>query len=147
MKKWISNWLLTTMLVVSMLGCVTPDEGQDGVVVRAEQSIQITFDTMNTFLKIEHDNREFVKTKLPDVHKYAEWLRQPVRKVGTSSATERRGVMIVNSLIVVKNEYKSARTQENYSKLLQALATGSELLNEIRFHLTAINEPQVYGTN
>jgi hypothetical protein len=121
----LSLWFIT--------GCATPTG--DAVVVRAEQTIAIAYDTLDTFLKLEHDNKEMVKAKLPEVHKFAEKLRQPVTVGGK---TQPFGVSVIQSALDVKNAYKRNRTPENKANLITALSALESVVRESQQHLTAI---------
>ena len=114
-------------------GCVTPTG--DSVVVRSEQTIAIAYDTLDTFLKLEHDNQALIKTKVPEVHKFAEKLRQPVTVGGK---TQPFGVTVIQSALDVKNAYKRNRTPENKASLISALAALESVVRETQQHLTSI---------
>jgi hypothetical protein len=117
-------------------GCASILPGHDPVVVRAEQSLQIAFTTFDTFLKLEHDNKARVKEKVPEVHKFAEWLREPVQFEGKSVP---RGVSIIQSANNVKTAYKRNRTEANKANLVTALAAVESAVREAQKHLTQIN--------
>jgi hypothetical protein len=119
-------------------GCVAPNDGQDNVVVRAEQTLSMAFDTFDAFLKMEHQFREQTKEKLPEVHKFAEWLREPVRVTGTSGTMKPRGIALIESANNVKNSYKDNRSPESKATLISALAAVESALVETQKHLTRI---------
>lgn len=124
--------LLALLLPFSVVGCAALAPGADPVVVRAEQSIQIAFSTFDTFLKLEHDNSAKVKDKAPEVHQFAEWLREKDAS-GTS-----QGIAMIRSADNFKNAYKSNRTAENKANLITILATLESAVSETQKHLTAI---------
>lgn len=113
-----------------LAGCTTLQPNADPVVVRAEQSIQVAFATLDTFLKVDHANRELFKTSLPEVHKFAEYLRAPV---GNPPAP--RGISYIESAVKVKNAYKLNRTAENKASLVTALATLETLIQQTQAQL------------
>lgn len=123
----LALWLVT--------GCASVPEGQDLVVVRAEQSLSIGFDTIDTFLKIEHDNQALIKAKVPEVHAFAEKLRA---KVTVGGKTQPFGISVIQSATDVKNAYKRNRTPENKANLISALAALEGIVRETQQHLTAI---------
>lgn len=142
------KYLIQISLWIALLfniGCASVEVGQSKTVVRAEQSIEILANTTVTFLKIEHENRQLVKAKFPKVHEYAEWLRTPVRKVGTSGETIRRYEQLIKSVLEVKDAYKKNRNPENEQRLIQALATAEELLRQIQVNIATLNNQEIYG--
>lgn len=142
--KFFKNLILSLALLL-IPACATVEEGQSKIVVRAEQSVEILANTVITFLKIEHENRRLVQEKFPAVHEYAEWLRTPVRKVGTSNETVRRYEQIIKSTLEVKDAYKKNRNPENEQRLIQALATAEELLRQIQINIATLNNKEIYG--
>ena len=129
-------------------GCASLEKNADPAVVRAEQTLSIAFDTMNTFLKLENQFRDETIDKAPDVHKFAEWLREPVSLTKESQPLEgvtfsdsvRRGLAIIESANRVKNVYKSNRTPENKEKLIAALAAVEAALAETQKHIANLRK-------
>jgi len=132
--NWMVRWSLCLALLV-MTGCASVAPGHDPVVVRAEQSLSIAFDTIDTFLKLEHDNQELVKKKLPEVHAFAQKLRA---KVTVGGKTQPFGISVIQSATDVKNAYKRNRSPENKANLISALASLEAIVRETQQHLTAI---------
>lgn len=112
-------------------GCKTPNAGQDVAVVRAEQTLSIAFDTFDAFLKMEHQYRKETAERMPEVHKFAEWLREPVDG-------KPRGISIIESANKVKTAYKANRSPESKVTLISALAAVESALSETQKHLTRI---------
>jgi predicted metal-dependent hydrolase len=138
MKMMMMNWMVRLILclaLVVMAGCASVQEGHDPVVVRAEQSLSIAFDTVDTFLKIEHGNREVIKAKVPEVHAFAEKLRE---RVTVGGKTQPYAISLIQSATEVKNAYKRNRSLENRANLISALASLEALVRETQQHLTAI---------
>ena len=83
MKKLLLAFILPAALLFSpvafqscsSISVPTGVTANQNVVVDAEKTIAISTETFDTFLKAEHDNRAFVKTHLPQVHSFAEYLR------------------------------------------------------------------------
>lgn len=109
--------LLSTFGLLLCFGCAALSPGADPIVVRAEQTISIAFATINTFTKLDDENRELFRTKVPEVHAFAEWLRAPI---GYPPAP--RGIALIASAHSVKLAYKAARTPDNKANLVTALA-------------------------
>lgn len=128
------RWSLCLALWV-MTGCASVAPGHDPVVVRAEQSLSIAFDTIDTFLKLEHGNQELVKQKVPEVHAFAQKLRA---KVTVGGKTQPFGISVIQSATDVKNAYKRNRSPENKANLISALASLEAIVRETQQHLTAI---------
>lgn len=66
--------LSLAILALFLSGCVTTG---DPVVVNAEKSTRVANDTIDAFLKLEWQNQVVVKAKLPQIHSFANSLRQP----------------------------------------------------------------------
>jgi predicted secreted protein len=114
--------LLAALVVLSFVaGCATVTSG-DPIVVRAEQSVNIAFDTVDTFLYVEKYHRADLEKISADIHKVAE----SVREKGPD------GFRAARRLIDV---YKNNRTDENKANLLTALAFVQALANEVSPYL------------
>jgi hypothetical protein len=62
--------------VLAAAGCRAVAPGSDPVVVRAEQANATGIEAVDLFLKVEHDNRAWVRAELPAVHATAETIRR-----------------------------------------------------------------------
>lgn len=104
--------LITAVLLLGALclsGCSALRPGADPVVVRAEQATQAALVTFDTFLKIEHEQRAFYRTTMPEAHEFAEHLRKEGPKwLATARAMTRA--------------YKANRSPDNKAGLATALA-------------------------
>lgn len=122
-----------SLMVVAMLagwsGCSTLAPGADPVEVRAEQVEGLFADTADLFLKLEYENIDYCRTNLPDVHKAAEFLRQPVT-LGTNVWP--RDIAMVQSFDATRRAYKSNRTSENKASLIAGLSALEEALRQIQ---------------
>jgi len=129
MKTPLRNLLLILSLVCAF-GCATLAPNADPVEVRAEQSVSVAFDTFDVFLKIELANEALLKTKAPDVVKFAAWLteRQP--------DGQPRGVSIIQSANAARRAYKANRSADNKATLAAALAALETALAETNKQLT-----------
>jgi hypothetical protein len=130
--KTLIRYLLAMALAISVTGCATLNPGADPVVVRAEQSIKVAFDTFDTFLKMEKSNQARIRDKVPAVHEFAEWLRAP----GPNGSP--RGIAIIESANTVKNAYKRNRSPENKANLISALAAVEAAVSQTQKHLISI---------
>ena len=130
--KQIRSILLLTVALALCAGCKTILPGNDPIIVRAEQSIQVAYATFDTFTALDNDNRELFKTKFPTVHEFAEWLRASVGQPPMP-----RGLSIIQSANRVKLAYKSNRTAQNKASLVTALATLESAVMESQRQLAA----------
>lgn len=125
--------LLLLIPLLLLIGCATLDHGADPVEVRAEQTISGASDTMDLFVTIENDWREYCKKKLPEVHDAAEWLRAK-QPDGLP-----RGLSMVSSANKARLAYKKNRTPENKANLLTAIATLQTASREAESQLANFN--------
>lgn len=122
-----SGWLFT--------GCAALDPNADPIEVRAEQTISTTFDAMDTFEQIELENQALIKAKAPQVHEFAEWLREPLQQEeGTSMP---RGISMINSATLVRRAYKANRTPENKASLASAVAALEQIEHQVQDNITS----------
>jgi hypothetical protein len=99
-------------------GCAV-DAGSDPVVVTTEKTTATAFDTIDTFLKIEHENRAAVAAQLPAVHAFAEKVRKDApaafREVRAATAAYKAsratgdGTRMDNALLAVQTLARQAR--------------------------------------
>ena len=73
MKK--TKTIISAFVILALVSCSTLP-GNDPVVVNAEKITAVAYTTIDTFLKLEYENQALVKSKLPQVHAFAEQLRQ-----------------------------------------------------------------------
>lgn len=121
------QYQLSPILVAALLfsgGCKTLT-GNDPVVVDAEKSTSIAFETINTFLKLEYDNQAIIKQQAPAVHTYANYVRiHSPQWISTARA--------------LTNAYKSNRTPANKANLQTALAVLTQAISQIGQYTTKI---------
>lgn len=86
-------------------------EGSDPVIVRAEQTLAISFATVNAFINWEHANRRVAG---PQVTKAADAIRKAAPDV----------FRLANSLL---QKYKAAKSEENKSQLNNAISAVTDL--------------------
>jgi hypothetical protein len=128
--------IVILLLVCSLAGCASLDPKSDVVEVRAEQTVSIAFDTFDTFLKLEMQNRDMLLKKAPEVAAFADTLRRPVMDSGKQVPW---GVSLVESANRTRLAYKMARTPENKASLLSALAAVESALAETNKQLANAN--------
>ncbi len=106
--------LFTSCLVLCALvgftGCTTLKPGADAVVVRAEQTETMARATFETFLKVDHADRDFWREHGEAAHEFAEWLRTAQVPGDPSS---RRWIVMVSNLDEVKRNYIKRRATSN----------------------------------
>jgi hypothetical protein len=113
------------VIAVLIYGCATT-AGNDPVVVSAEKTNSIAVETINTFLKLEREDQDLVKAKLPQVHTYANYVRVNAPKwIATAQA--------------LTAAYKNNRTPENKANLQTAQDVLSEAIRQITTYTSQIH--------
>lgn len=141
MKKAILPVLLCAGLAATMLyssSCASVAPGADPIEVRAEQTIAVASDTFDELLKLEYQNVELVRSNAPAVHRFCEYMRQPV-VLGTN--TWPRDIAIIESATTVRKVYKANRNAANRASLISGLATVEASLAEAQKYMTMIGAP------
>lgn len=116
--------ILSAITICILCGCATLNPGVDPIEVRAEQTLSVAFATMDTFLKLAHQQEARLKTVAPQVLKFADWLREP-QPDGLP-----RGASLVASANRVRQAYKSNRSADNKASLVTALAIVESAVSE-----------------
>jgi hypothetical protein len=101
-----ANAFAAIVAIAILAGCASLHPGQDPVVVRAEQTTQISFEVLNQFVTWERANEVLVG---PDVNRFANEIRlhAPVWFTRVRELTK---------------VYKANRSPENKASLLTAIA-------------------------
>jgi hypothetical protein len=124
--KLAAGWAAgLALLIISLLlftGCGTLDPGEDPVVVRAEQTIDGTFATLDGFVTHNHLHRAWYREHAREAHQFAENLREKVPPLN-----ERRAEAIVRNARGALETYKRSRTAENATALNAALDVLTDL--------------------
>lgn len=102
-------------------GCAI-DANADPVVVTTERTTSAAFDTVHTFLTIEHENRGTVAAQLPAVHAFAE----QTRKTAPGLFREARAATAV---------YKASRSSADATAMDRALLAIQTLARQARQYL------------
>lgn len=126
----LTLWTMVALMWVAIgAGCLGQQAqvapGNDPLVVNAERTIQIAFETVDAFLAAEHDNRAAIARDLPTVHATAEQLR---RDAPAAFAEAREAVRL----------YKASRTAEVGDAMDAKLARVQSLARVAREHLIRI---------
>lgn len=124
----IAAVLMAGALSMSCLGCAPVDAGADPLVVNAERSIQMSFETVDAFLQFDHANRDVLKQTAPDVHAFAEKTRVAAPA-------------IFNEAWAALAAYKATQTPTTGDKLDDALTTVESLARHARLFLLRVNPP------
>jgi len=106
--------------VVALLiyGCASYPAGNDPVVVNAEKTTAIAVETINTFLKIEREDQDLIKSKLPQAHTYANYVRV-------------HALQWISTARSMTASYKNNRTAENKANLTTAVAVLAQAVIQI----------------
>lgn len=108
-------------LMMGATGCTTVAPGSDPYVVRAEQTINVAFETVNAFLQWEYNNRVIAPKEVQD---FAEALR--FRAPDAFRSAKR-----------MVRTYKYNRTSENKANADTAVMVITQLINEVNMHWVA----------
>jgi hypothetical protein len=99
---------------VSFVSCQQPptlsQENTDQIILRAEQTAQVSRDTFNLFVHLERDNEALLKQVNPSIHDYANTIRK-------------HGLDWVESLRQATKTFKANRTADNQASLNTWLTT------------------------
>ncbi len=125
--------ILALIGLCALFGCAAIQPGADPLIVRAEQAEQIADSTFSLFLHLEYENRERIQS-VPQIHSYAEWLREPQPVHGTNMP---RAVALVFSLNDVKAAYRANAANSNL--LVTATSTLTEALKQAADWTATIN--------
>lgn len=102
-------------VIVGCGGCSAISEGQDAVVVRAEQASRYAFEIFDTFVGEEERNRATWRQISPNIESAANKIR-------------REGRTGIEKLIEVTRTYKANRTPENRANLVTWTAVVQNLV-------------------
>lgn len=121
-RGWMVGWWVAGLVLLGV-GCASVAPDNDPVVVRAEQTTALAFETIDAFLDWEHANRTVADA---DVTAAADKLRVEAPKWlrAARSATK---------------AYKANRTDENKATLVTAIAVLESAMREAQQHLA--NKP------
>lgn len=113
---------LTALSIISFTGCGSVAEGSDPLVVQAERTAEIAFETFDSFLKMEFANKEALLKIDPKIHETAEVIR-------------RNGSQWIEDLRTATKAYKRARDPDSQSRLNAAMAAIQSALDSSQKYL------------
>lgn len=114
-------------LMIGTTGCASILPGHSALVVRAEQLDQMSFDTVDAFLRFEKANRDMLWILNRDIKKAADKLRTDFPPAHQSLKT------------AIK-QYKSLRTDDSKTSLEKAMAVVEFLRTEaVKWHALTSN--------
>jgi hypothetical protein len=115
--------LQITILVTltAMLGCTSIAPGNDPLVVRSVQTVEIAAEVIDGYIHFEWVNRDTLWAVSRDFKRLADKLRD-------------HSVPTMQSLRAATKAYKSNRTEENRASLVTAMAVAQALLTETETH-------------
>lgn len=116
--------VLVAALTLSAASCPPVHPDADPVLVRAEQSLEISFTTVDTLLLIEHQHRELLAQLVPHAEEYCDYART----VGPPS---------FRALDAAITAYREHRSPENKATLLTWLAVVEQLARDAQVVLAA----------
>lgn len=132
MKKLLPFILVVTLSACFSPGCANPSSTtgttatvSSNPVVAAETTLRLAKDTIDLFLRLEKQNETTVKANAPQIHTFAEYLRQ-------------HAADILISANLVKNTYKHNRSADNAANLVTILATVNQLVAQAAQYTTKI---------
>jgi hypothetical protein len=108
----------------TLTGCATTRPGADPVLLRAEQTLEVSFATIDGLLYLEKYNQAALTAVAPDAHKVAEMLRTEA-PVALKAATAAIDV------------YRANRTPQAQADLATWLAVVQELAHQAQVILAA----------
>jgi hypothetical protein len=106
---------LLALLILASCAKITGDP----VVVNAERSTSVSFDVIDSFLNFEHDNRAVIREKAPELHAFAETLREQAPRALKAART-------------ATAVYKASRNPEDGQKAEDAVSFVETLARQAR---------------
>lgn len=124
------------ILLCFLVGCATPTS----LVLHVEQTEAVAQASFDAFLRLDNANRPFYRTNAPPLHRFAEWLREPVAlraTPGLTNATLPRVSALLWDLDQTKLAFEKGKASSNV--LVQALAPVETTLLEVQDMLSNTN--------
>lgn len=130
--------LAIAMMLLLLAGCslfqrapVAP--GEDPVVVRAQQTHRLAFTAIDSFLKVENENRAWISANIPEIHAFAEKLRAKDQATGERYAAAR-----LKQAWAAIELYRATPTSAAGTELENQLAEIEAIARQARAYLTTI---------
>jgi len=112
------------LAVLVMASCAHLQPDADPVLVRAEQTLVVSFETVDAFLRIEHANQAALEALVPGSHQLAEQLRV-------------KAPASFRALDAAIAAYRTNRSPENKATVLTWLAVCEQLAHDAQVLLAA----------
>ena len=109
---------------LALVGCATLSPDADPILVRAEQALEVSFETVDFALLVEYRHREMIAGVLPQAEEMADHLR----RVAPDAF---RG--LDNAITV----YRDNRTPDNQATVLTWLAVVESIMRDAQMILAA----------
>lgn len=133
MKKKI----LISLSLITLIGCAKLQPGVDPLVVRAEQTESMAYNTFDAFLKLDdiaNANPEVSKS-WQSAHVFAQYLRKPIQS-GTNTVPF--GIATILSLNNVKLSYIAGTSSSN--SLITAIGVVGTVVSQVTQYRALINK-------
>jgi hypothetical protein len=130
----LSMLYLLPFCAVGCLGGIDPNA--DKVLVVAERTYQSSFEAVNTFLKLEHDNQAFVKAQMPSLHEAAQSIREDARRDKDGDGVPDGGVFADAEKAI--ELYRLLRTPETQAAVKDKLLIVSQLASQAKQAIASI---------
>lgn len=112
----------------SALSYSTTSETTEQIISDAEKTADIGDDTVNTFLKIDYDNRVFLNAHAPSVHAFAQKLRH--NDMALNAIKQLRSATIT---------FKKSTTTDNRASLMTLIATVKQIISDTKTNMATAN--------
>lgn len=96
------------ILIAFLAGCAAIQPGSDATVVNAERTTQVAYNAFDSFFHLERVNEAYIKANAPEVHRFANSLRQNAPNW-------------LSTARILTKTYKQNRTPENKANLETAI--------------------------
>jgi hypothetical protein len=130
---------LIALICLYGTSCATVSPGNDAVLVDAQKTNKIAYSAITTFLNLEYQNKVLVKANAPEVHQFAERLRQRNDK-GVSFVRQS-----LQSLWDATETYRLNRTDQNKADLNTALAVVKQLMQDAQNYTAKVQSKPAGG--
>jgi len=113
------------LVAVMAFGCAHTAPGEDPILVRSEQTLVVTFAVLDSFVRIEYQNRALIAEKAPSLASLAEQIRSRAPAM----------LLAANDAVDV---YRRLKTQQAMDSMLLALATPEALAEQAQAALVTV---------
>ena len=113
---------LSAIVLAAFLGACVSTGGGDPIVVNAEKTTQIALDSFDSFLKYEYENRAALESVNPQIHQYANYVRENAQKWLQSARS-------------MTQAYKYNRNETNKANLQTAIAVLQAAVTQVGIYM------------